>query len=98
MVRSLTWREVEALSEPYLIVDVREAAERAHGAIPGSVHIPLGDLRERLDELPRDRLLVASCQTGQRSYNACCILTERGFRAANLSGAYQTWRAVVAGG
>lgn len=98
LVRSVTWREVEGLTEPYLIVDVREATERARGAIPGSVHIPLGELRDRLGELPRDRLIIASCQTGQRSYNACRILTERGFQAANLSGAYQTWRAVVAGG
>lgn len=98
LVRSLTWGEVEALSEPFLIVDVRESAERAQGSIPGSVHIPLGVLRECLEGLPRDRLLIASCQTGQRSYTACRILTEHGFRAANLSGAYQTWRAVVAGG
>ena len=95
LVRTVTWGEVAALTEPYVVVDVREAAERRRGAIPDSIHIPLGELRERLEELPRDRLLVVSCQTGQRSYNACRVLMQTGFRSVNLSGAYQTWRMSV---
>jgi len=95
LVRSLTWRQVQELEEPYLIIDVRESGERERGAIPDSLSIPLGDLRERLDKLPHDRLLIASCQTGQRSYNACRILSENGFRAANLTGAYQSWLMTV---
>jgi NADPH-dependent 2,4-dienoyl-CoA reductase/sulfur reductase-like enzyme/rhodanese-related sulfurtransferase len=95
LVRSVTWQEVAALTEPYLVVDVREVAERRRGAIPDSIHIPLGELRERLVELPRDRLLVVSCQTGQRSYNACRVLIQTGFQAVNLSGAYETWRVLA---
>ena len=76
-----------------LILDVRDASERAAGAIPGSVHIPLPELRSRLDELPRDREILAHCQTGQRSYNACRILMQHGFRCRNLSGSYRTWQA-----
>ncbi len=97
LVRSMTWRQVQELKEPYLIIDVRESGERERGAIPDSLSIPLGELRERLDKLPHDRLLIASCQTGQRSYNACRILSENGFRAANLTGAYQSWLMTVEG-
>ncbi|MCC6954723.1 MAG: CoA-disulfide reductase, partial [Deltaproteobacteria bacterium] len=61
------------------------------GAIPGSLHIPINELRRRLDERPTDRELIVSCQSGQRSYYACRILMQRGFRCRNLSGAFRTW-------
>jgi rhodanese-related sulfurtransferase len=72
---------------------VRRDDERALGFIPGSTHIPLDELRERLSELPRERLIIAYCQSGQRSYNAACILSQNGFRVRNLTGSYRTWRA-----
>jgi rhodanese-related sulfurtransferase len=57
------------------------------------VHIPLDELRQRLSELPRDREIIAYCQSGQRSYIAARILSQHGFRVRNLTGAYRTWRA-----
>jgi NADPH-dependent 2,4-dienoyl-CoA reductase/sulfur reductase-like enzyme/rhodanese-related sulfurtransferase len=90
------WHEIATLDpRQTLLLDVREEAERRAGHIPGSVHIPLGQLRARLDELPCDREIVVHCQAGQRSYLACRILTQHGFRARNLSGAYRTWQAVA---
>jgi len=87
------WHEVDALcAEQALLLDVRDDAEREAGAIPGSLHIPLPQLRQRLHELPKDREIITHCQTGQRSYIACRILTQHGFKARNLTGSYRTWK------
>jgi rhodanese-related sulfurtransferase len=88
------WNEV-ALLDPRttLLLDVRCPDERARGFIPGSTHIPLDELRQRLTELPRDREIIAYCESGQRSYNAARILSQHGFRVRNLTGPYRTWRA-----
>ena len=86
------WHEVAALDpSTTLLLDVRSPGERARGSIPSSIHIPLDELRQRLSELPRDREIVAYCLSGQRSYYAVRILSQHGFRARNLSGAYRTW-------
>jgi NADPH-dependent 2,4-dienoyl-CoA reductase/sulfur reductase-like enzyme/rhodanese-related sulfurtransferase len=77
--------------DQFVYLDVRESGERARGALEPSVHIPLGELRQRIAELPRDKTLVVYCQSGQRSYNACRILSQKGFDCLNLSGAYKTW-------
>ena len=79
-------------TESFLLLDVRNADERGKGCIPGSLHIPLGQLRARLGELPKDREIIVHCQSGQRSYYACRMLTQRGFRARNLTGSYRTWK------
>jgi rhodanese-related sulfurtransferase len=90
------WHEIATLDPRHaLLLDVREEAERRKGAIPGSAHIPLGQLRARLGELPRDREIVVYCQTGQRSYVASRLLSQHGFRVRNLSGAYRTWEAAT---
>ncbi len=77
-----------------IILDVRETSEVSNGKIPNSVNIPLGQLRNRLSELDKTRLVVASCQVGLRGYLAERILKQNGFNAANLSGGYLTWKAV----
>ena len=87
------WNEVASLDPgTTLLLDVRRPDERAAGFIPGSTHIPLDELRQRLNELPRDREIIAYCQSGQRSYNAARILSQHGFRVRNLTGSYRTWR------
>ena len=86
------WDEVDQLDwDQNVILDVREEAELAQGRLPHSLHIPLGQLRDRLGELPRDKRIVAHCASGQRSYNAICVLRQHGFDAANLSGSIKTW-------
>ena len=76
------------------VVDVREPAEWNGdlGRIPGARPLPLGELRARLDELPRDRPVIAVCRSGGRSAEASLILEQAGFpRAANLSGGMIRW-------
>ncbi|MGE5408985.1 MAG: MBL fold metallo-hydrolase [Syntrophothermus sp.] len=65
--------------EPPLILDVRNASEYADEHIPGSLHIPYGDLAGRCDELPRDRPIAAICRGGKRSGLAASILQREGF-------------------
>lgn len=91
LVQLAQWHEVTQPEAPFIVLDVRTGAERAKGAIPGSLHIPLDELRTRLDELPRDREIVVHCAIGQRSYYAARILAHHGFRVRNLTGAYKTW-------
>lgn len=91
-VQLAQWHEVAGLDPTRtLLLDVRTPAEHEQGFIPGSVHIPLNQLRARLAELPRDREIMVSCQSGQRSYFACRLLAQRGFRVRNLTGSYRTW-------
>jgi NADPH-dependent 2,4-dienoyl-CoA reductase/sulfur reductase-like enzyme/rhodanese-related sulfurtransferase len=77
-----------------LVVDVRLPTERAEAAVPGTVNIPLGELRARLGELPRDREIWVHCGVGQRAYYACRILLQNGFRVRNLSGGLKTYQMV----
>lgn len=96
-VRVIQWREIAALGDETLRIDVRTRDEFAMGSIPGFVNIPLDELREHLDELPRERPVVVSCAVGLRGYLASRILTQHGFRdVRNLSGGYTTWRAATA--
>jgi NADPH-dependent 2,4-dienoyl-CoA reductase/sulfur reductase-like enzyme/rhodanese-related sulfurtransferase len=73
-----------------LLLDVRDADEVSElGRLNGAVNIPLSQLRDRLDELPRDRRIVVYCQKGLRGYLAACALQGRGFKAvANLRGGF----------
>lgn len=82
----------EVPSDAFLL-DVREPGEVDAGGVSGAVNIPLGSLRSRLSELPKDRLIVAMCRVGMRGYLAERILKQNGFKAANLSGGYLTVQA-----
>ncbi len=87
------WHEVATLDPSRtVLLDVRRPDERAKGFIPGSIHIPLDELRSRMNELPRDREIVVHCQSGQRSYFACRILSQNDFRVRNLTGSFRTWK------
>jgi len=91
------WHEVASVDPAQTcLLDVRQLDERAQGFIPGSIHVPLDELRRRIDELPRDREIIAYCHTGQRSYFACRILSQHGFRVRNLTGSFRTWKTAVA--
>jgi rhodanese-related sulfurtransferase len=75
------------------LLDVRDRTEFQAGAIEGAINIPLGELRSRLNELPREGQIWVNCGVGQRSYYAVRLLTQHGFQARNLSGGWQTYRA-----
>ncbi len=76
------WRE--AMNE--FLLDVREPMELAVESVPNAVNIPLGQIRTRLDELPRDREIHVICRSGQRAYYATRILLQHGFNAKTISG------------
>jgi NADPH-dependent 2,4-dienoyl-CoA reductase/sulfur reductase-like enzyme/rhodanese-related sulfurtransferase len=77
------------------LLDVREPVELVVESVPGAVNIPLGQLRSRLRELPRDRQILVICRSAQRAYYATRILLQNGFKARNLSGGMLA-RAMVA--
>jgi rhodanese-related sulfurtransferase len=68
------------------LLDVREPAELAVERVSEAVNIPMGQLRARLNELPRDREIHVICRSAQRAYYATRILLQNGFKAKNISG------------
>ncbi|MFF9628004.1 MULTISPECIES: rhodanese-like domain-containing protein [Streptomyces] len=80
---------------PPVVVDVRNCGERAeHGAVDGALHIALGELPRRLDEIPRDRPLVLHCAGGHRSSIAASLLRHHGFTdVSDILGGYAAWAA-----
>jgi NADPH-dependent 2,4-dienoyl-CoA reductase/sulfur reductase-like enzyme/rhodanese-related sulfurtransferase len=75
-----------------LLLDVRTPAEHAAGSIPGSLNIPIDELRANLSRLPQNRPIASYCQVGMRGYLATRILLQSGFSAVNLGGGYKTYR------
>ncbi len=74
------------------LIDVREPWEVAIARLPGSTHIPLGQLPARLGELQTDSDIIVMCKSGGRSRRATELLLTRGFeRAANLTGGIEAW-------
>jgi rhodanese-related sulfurtransferase len=73
-------------SEGAFLLDVREPFELAVESVPGALNIPIGQLRERLGELPRDREIHVVCRSGQRAYYAVRVLLQHGLRARNVAG------------
>ena len=74
------------------LLDVRTTPEFTIGAIPGAVHLPLKDLRDRIDEIPKKSSVITYCKTGHRGYYAERILKQNGFAdVRNLNGGYVTW-------
>lgn len=93
LVSFIEWNEIDALledeakKEEYVILDVTEEMERMVFSIPGSYHIPLGQIRKRMHELDKNKLIISYCAIGVRSYNAARILRQNGFeKVAVLSG------------
>ena len=68
------------------LLDVRDPFEISVENLPGTVNIPLSQLRARMNEIPRDREILVLCRSGQRAYSATRILLQNGFKARNISG------------
>ena len=92
LLKQIQWHEIGDLDDSHFLVDVRSAGEVKKGTIKGSVHIPLPELRDRLNEVPKDKKIVVFCQSGQRSYFASRVLALHGYEVRNLSGAYLTYQ------
>jgi rhodanese-related sulfurtransferase len=87
----IDYATLTSLTPQPLIVDVRTPTEFEKGAIPGAINIPVDALRDRINELPRERELVAYCHVGMRGYIATRILKQAGYNVRNLSGGYRTY-------
>ena len=89
-MQTISPAEAHALDDAY-IIDVREPEEVAQARVDGAVHIPLGALVERLDEVPRDRTVYVMCALGGRSAKATRFLAEQGIDAVNIDGGIVAW-------
>lgn len=76
----------------HYLLDVRDPDEFAAGHAPHARNLPLNQLRQNLETLPKDQPLAVYCAVGGRAHTAVCLLREHGFNAANLSGGYVTFR------
>ncbi|MDB8820954.1 CoA-disulfide reductase [Peptostreptococcus anaerobius] len=92
LVKKVDVMEIDQLVEDgeYLL-DIRTGEEYSLGNINGSVNIPLDELRDRMDEIPKDRIIYVNCQVGLRGYLGCRILNQNGFNTYNLDGGYSLY-------
>ena len=96
-VRQFHWDEVDALplDGSVTLLDTRTAEEYQSGHIEGTIHIPVDELRERMNELETGKLVYVICQSGLRSYIVCRILEQNGFACRNLAGGYRLYESVM---
>ena len=97
-VQPVYWRQLRDIElENNFLLDVRTHDEFSLNTLPGAVNIPLDELRDRLDELPKDKMIYTFCAVGLRGYLAYRILIQHGFeKVRNLSGGLKTYRAATA--
>lgn len=91
-IRSYEIKDLD--KETTILVDVRTTYEYNKGHIGDSINIPLGDLRDELDNLPKDKEIIIYCAVGFRGYLAGRILEQNGFKSKNLLGGYNFYRRV----
>lgn len=96
-VKNFFWNDVEKLPRDgsVTLLDVRTPSEREAGHIPGFIHIPLDELRQRAGEVPQDKPVYIHCHSGLRSYLACRMLTGLGYDCYNLSGGWRFYEIAV---
>ena len=93
-LRVFYWDQIKELPTTALLLDVRTKVEFDAGQIPNAINIPVDEIRERLQELPKHRPIYIYCEAGLRGYLAQRILRQSGFETvANLSGGYLSWKA-----
>lgn len=84
--------EIDSLTEEQVLLDVRNPGELTSGGyLPGAINIPVDQLRQRMDELPKDKEIIIYCQVGLRGNVAYRQLVNNGFKARNLIGGYRTY-------
>lgn len=90
--KGIHYHDVDTLSNDQIMIDVRTPGEVANGCIEGAINIPVDQLRQRMDELPKDKEIVICCQVGLRGHVAYRQLVNNGFRARNMIGGYRTYK------
>jgi rhodanese-related sulfurtransferase len=77
--------------EAMTLLDVRETWELDVASVPGIVHIPMGEVAQRVNELNRNEEVVVLCRSGRRSLEVARFLQQNGFKAVNLAGGILAW-------
>lgn len=91
MAQEVGHREVKAAIAEGTVIDVREEWEFEDGHVPGATNIPLGQLPDRLGQLPRGSVITVICQSGGRSMRAADYLLANGFDAVSVAGGTGSW-------
>ncbi len=86
--------ELDERLDDVFVLDVREVQEWDAGRIAQAVHIPMGQLNARIDEIPRDATIVCVCRSGSRSRAVTDALERAGWTAHNLEGGMHAWESV----
>lgn len=90
-IRPVQLKSVLSGEHPPFLLDVREPWEHELVHIPGDIHIPMGQIPQRIDELPKDREIVIYCHHGVRSMQMAYYLYVQGFNVVNLLGGIDAW-------
>ncbi|NYF25808.1 rhodanese-like domain-containing protein [Sporosarcina sp. JAI121] len=93
-MKEITTTEVQELlgnGKQLNLIDVREADEVAEGIIPGAIHIPLGDVPVRMNELDESKPYILICRSGGRSGRAAEFLGDEGYDVTNMVGGMLAW-------
>jgi rhodanese-related sulfurtransferase len=83
--------ERRSRGESLTLLDVREEWELGVASVPDVIHIPMGEVADRLGELDRSREVVVLCRSGRRSLQVANFLQQNGFQAVNLAGGILAW-------
>ena len=96
LVKHFYYEDLEGLRkrEDVILLDTRTLLEYNDGHAEGFIHIPLDDLRSRINELDKNKKIYVMCQSGLRSYMATRILVQNGFDAYNLSGGFRIYKSI----
>ncbi len=96
-LKQFFWHDVENIPRDgsVFLLDTRTPYEVMNGKIDGFVNIPLDSLRQRINEIPKDKPVYVHCHSGLRSYLACRILTGNGYDCYNLAGGWRLYESVI---
>ncbi len=95
-VETIQWGEVaDRAAAGSFLLDVRTVKEYKAGTVEGAYNVPVDEIRDRLDEIPKDKEIMLYCRAGLRSYIGCRILSQNGYKIKNISGGYLTYEALM---
>jgi len=92
-VKSMSAQDFKALKgQPYTLIDVRSMGEWQGGRAADAIHIPLHEVKQRLQEVPKDKPVICICASGMRSLSAASIIGQAGYTPVyNFSGGMGSW-------
>lgn len=95
LIQTISWQDLQELAaKGAYILDIREKPEYILEYLPGSINIPLTELRQRMNEIPKDQEIYVYCHVGSRGYTASRILTQHGYSVKNLDGGFKSYSCV----